>query len=80
MVKANGQVSAGPLFIMEKMQAGFYGDSDDWRYTMVMPNGKVFGTTQGDGSAKVEFCIGCHISAAPEVDSLLLLPEKYRVN
>jgi hypothetical protein len=80
MVKANGQVSAGPLFIMEKMQAGFYGDSDDWRYTMIMPNGKVFGSTQGAGSAKVEFCIGCHISVAPEVDSLLLVPDEYRVN
>ncbi len=79
MAKANGQVSPGPLFIMEKMQAGFYGDSDDWRYTMVMPNGKVFGTTQGEGSAKVEFCIGCHISVAPEVDSLWLLPDEYRV-
>ena len=80
MVKANGQVSVGPLFIMEKMQAGFYADSGDWRYTMIMPNGKVFGTTKGEGSAKVEFCIGCHISVAPELDSLMLLPEEYRVN
>jgi hypothetical protein len=67
-----------PCRIMEKMQAGFYGDSDDWRYTMVMPNGKVFGTTKGEGSAKVEFCIGCHIGA--EIDSMLFLPEDYRVN
>lgn len=79
MVKADGQVSAGPLFIMEKMQAGFYDDSDDWRYTMIMPDGSVFGTTKGDGSAKVEFCIGCHISVAPDADSLLFMPEDYRV-
>ena len=38
------------------------------------------GTTKGEGSAKVEFCIGCHISVAPELDSLMLLPEDYRVN
>lgn len=78
-VKANGQVSAGPLFIMEKMPAGFYDDSDDWRYTMVMPDGTVFGTTKGAGTAKVEFCIGCHISVAPDVDSLMFIPEQYRV-
>jgi hypothetical protein len=78
-VKANGRVSAGPLFIMEKMPAGFYDDSDDWRYTMVMPDGTVFGTTKGAGTAKVEFCIGCHISVAPDVDSLMFIPEQYRV-
>lgn len=42
-------------------------------------NGQVFGTTKGEGSAKVEYCIGCHISMAPEVDSLLFIPEAYRV-
>ena len=78
-VKGNGQVSVGPLFIMEKMQAGFNEDSGDWRYTMVMPNGSTFGTTNGAGSAKVEFCIGCHISVTPEQDSVLLLPEEVRI-
>ena len=78
-VKANGQASIGPLFIMEKMQKGFNKASDDWRYTMVMPNGSVFGTTKGAGAAKVEFCIGCH-QAGAERDSMLFLPEEYRVN
>jgi hypothetical protein len=78
-VQADGRVSVGPLFVMEKMAAGFYDDSDDWRYTMIMPDGQVFGTTKGEGSAKVEFCIGCHVSVAPEVDSLLFMPEAYRV-
>ena len=77
-VKGNGSVSVGPLFIMEKMGAGFLKASDDWRYTMVMPNGSVFGTTKGKGSAKVEFCIGCHQSVTPEQDSVMLLPEEYR--
>ena len=78
-VKASGQVAVGPLFMMEKMQAGFNKESDDWRYTMVMPNGSVFGTTKGAGSAKVQFCIGCH-QAGAERDSMLFLPEEYRVN
>jgi hypothetical protein len=79
MVQADGRASAGPLFIMEKMPAGFYDDSDDWRYTMITPGGEVFGTTKGEGSAKVEFCIGCHVTVAAEVDSLFFMPEDYRV-
>ena len=47
MVNTKGEVSVGPLFMMEKMQAGFNSDSDDWRYTMKLslasfaPAGKV---------------------------------------
>jgi len=78
-VTADGRVQIGPLFIMEKMPAGFNPDSDDWRYTMIMPNGSVFGTTKGKGSQKVEFCAGCHMSVTPESDSLMFLPEEYRV-
>ncbi len=79
-VKGNGQVAIGPLFVMEKMRAGFNAESDDWRYTMVMPNGSVFGTTKGKGAQKVQFCIGCHQSVTPEQDNVLLLPEEYRSN
>ena len=79
-VKGNGQVTVGPLFVMEKMRAGFNAESDDWRYTMVMPNGSVFGTTKGKGARQVQFCIGCHQSVAPEQDNVLLLPEEYRSN
>jgi hypothetical protein len=61
MVKGNGRAALGPLFIMEKMAAGFNADSDDWRYVMIMPNGSIFGTTNGKGSDKVEFCIGCRV-------------------
>jgi hypothetical protein len=77
-VKGNGSVSVGPLFTMEKMQAGFNKSSDDWRYAMIMPNGSVFGATKGKGSKKVEFCIGCHQSVTPEQDSVMLLPEEVR--
>jgi hypothetical protein len=74
----HGKVVAGPLFVMEKMPAGFNADSDNWRYTLVMPGGKVIGTTNGKGSGNVEFCIGCHMSAG-DTDSMMFLPEDYRV-
>ena len=79
MVNAKGEVSVGPLFMMEKMQAGFNPDSDDWRYTMVMPNGAVAGTTNGAGSNNVAFCIGCHQAVTPDQDNVMLLPDEYRV-
>ena len=77
-VKGNGNATVGPLFVMEKMEAGFNPDSDDWRYTLIMPNGSVFGTTGGKGNQKVAFCIDCHQTVTPEQDSVLLLPEEYR--
>jgi hypothetical protein len=51
--------------------------SDRLRRTL---DGQVFGPTKGEGSAKVEYCIGCHISVTPEVDSLFFMPEDYRVH
>ncbi|MHA1154083.1 MAG: cytochrome P460 family protein [Alphaproteobacteria bacterium] len=78
-VQPNGRVSGGPLFLMEKMNAGFNADTGNWRYTMIMPNGSVFGTTGGAGGAKLQFCADCHLSVAPEVDSMLFMPEEYRV-
>ena len=80
VAKANGKLAAGPLFLMEKMPAGFNTDSGNWRYTMVLPNGQVFGTTNGAGSAKMKFCYECHMSVAEEQDSLMFLPDEYRVN
>lgn len=79
-VTADGKVSVGPLFLMEKMDAGFNAESGDWRYTMIMPNGSVFGTTKGANAGKVEFCITCHISVAPDADSVFFLPEEYRAS
>ena len=78
-VMADGSVSVGPLFIMEKMPADWNPDSGDWRYTMIMPDGSVFGATKDKGAAKVEFCVGCHIAVASETDSLMLVPGEYRV-
>ena len=76
-VNGKGQVMVGPLFLMTKMAAGFNADNGDWQYQMVMPNGTVFGTTNGAGSAKVQFCADCH-NAVGEQDALWFLPEEYR--
>ncbi|MCZ6482224.1 MAG: cytochrome P460 family protein [Alphaproteobacteria bacterium] len=78
MVTSKGQVGVGPLFIMEKMGPGFSKASGDWRYTMVMPDGSVFGRTKGKGSAKVRFCAECHMAAA-ENDSMFFMPAEVRV-
>ena len=62
---------------MQKMPAGFNAESGDWRYSMVMPNGSVFGTT--GGASGVQFCIG-FLASAEEQDSMYFLPDEDRVN
>ncbi|MFQ5745262.1 MAG: hypothetical protein ACE5HV_17025, partial [Acidobacteriota bacterium] len=66
----------GPLFLMEKMPAGFSPETGDWRYTMIMPNGSVFGATKGRNADKVQFCADCH--GASDNDSMFFLPTEYR--
>ena len=78
-VTSKGKTGPGPLFLMEKMQAGFKAESGNWRYTMVMPNGQIFGTTNGRNSGKMTFCYECHMAVAEEQDSLMFLPDEYRV-
>ncbi len=78
-VTARGDVFLGPLFVMEKMNAGFNPKSGDWRYTMIMPDGSLFGTTKGEGDRRVEFCITCHLSVAADQDHLFFVPKDYRV-
>ena len=78
-VTRRGDVFTGPLFLMEKMAPGFSADIRDWRYTMIMPDGSVFGTTNGQGSERVEFCATCHAMAGDAADHLFFVPEEYRV-
>jgi len=78
-VMPNGKVGVGPLFLMEKMSSGFSKASRDWKYSMIMPNGKMFGVTGGKNSAGMNFCYECHNGVAPEQDSVMLLPEEFRV-
>ncbi len=78
-VTAGGEVYAGPLFLMEKMGPGFNYATGDWRYTMIMPDGSLFGVTNGKDSARVEYCIGCHL-ARERYDHLYFPPKEFRVS
>ncbi|PPR25771.1 MAG: hypothetical protein CFH40_00275 [Alphaproteobacteria bacterium MarineAlpha10_Bin3] len=78
MVADDGSMAAGPLFIMEKMAPGFNYVSGDWRYTMILPDGSIFGVTKGENSARVGFCIGCHL-ARERFDHLFFVPKAFRV-
>ena len=78
-VTARGDVFLGPLFIMEKMPEGFNARSGNWRYTMIMPDGSLFGQTNGEGSKRVEFCVTCHLSVARDNDHLFFVPKANRV-
>lgn len=77
-VAPDGRISAGPLFVMEKMSAGFHTESGDWKYSMVMSDGALFGETKGKNSGAMQFCIDCHQSAS-DYDHLMFLPEEYRI-
>ena len=77
-VTPDGRVGVGPLFVMEKMAEGFNATSDDWRYAMIMPDGSLFGVTNGQGSQNVQFCAECHALVADDQDSLFFLPEEFR--
>jgi LysM repeat protein len=78
-VSPDGRVGVGPLFVMEKMAEGFNDASADWRYAMIMPDGSLFGVTNGPGSQNVAFCAECHAIVADDQDSLYFLPEEFRV-
>ncbi len=68
----------GPLFIMEKMPSGFNYVSGDWKYTLIQPDGTVFGETRGANAERVEYCIACHL-AASQKNHLYFIPEDYRI-
>jgi class 3 adenylate cyclase len=78
-VTERGDVITAPLSLMEKMPAGFDPEGRDWRYTVIMPDGTLFGTTNGEGSKRVEFCMECHIAAGDEQDHLFFIPEQHRI-
>lgn len=78
-VAPDGAAALGPLFLMEKMEAGWYPESGDWRYTMVMPDGTVAGRTLGENSDAMASCIACHAVVGDTQDHLYLLPEEVRV-
>lgn len=77
-VTRQGDVYSGPLAVMEKMAPGFDSKNRDWRYLMVMPDGNVFGVSQGVGAQRVAFCGDCHRTAGDADDHLFFVPEPYR--
>lgn len=78
IVERSGEISPGPLFVMEKMPKGFNYVSGDWRYIQINPDGEFFGETRGEGDERVAFCIGCHL-AVEQQDHLFFIPGPYRV-
>lgn len=78
-VTQDGDVFAGALFVMEKMAPGFNAASHDWRYTMILPDGSLFGQTGGEGSARVAFCITCHEAVPEQHHQMFFVPPAYRV-
>ena len=70
-------IFAGALFIMEKLKAGASPASGDWRYVQIMPDGSLFGDSQGTGAEKMRFCHGCH-AQAKKTDYLFNVPVKFR--
>lgn len=77
VVTADGEVTPGPLFVMEKMPSGFNYLTGDWRYAMITPAGDLAGRTLGEGAERVEFCIACHL-AREQQDHLFFVPPDFR--
>ena len=76
-VTADGDVFGAPLFLMEKLAAGTKPATNDWRYVMILPDGSLFGDSEGEAADKVGFCHGCH-RAVEKSDNLFFVPKKYR--
>jgi len=80
VVNDQGQVLIGALTLMEKMPAGFNPGVGDWRFTMILPDGAMFGDTGGASAQNVAFCGACHGAAGAGQDFLFLVPERYRIS
>jgi len=74
----DGLLRLGPLFLMEKMPAGFSSDTGDWRYSMILPAGTVVGLTGGTGAERVGFCADCHARVGAAQDYLFFPPPEAR--
>lgn len=73
----SGEVVLGALVVMEKMRPGFNPVSGDWKYSLIKVDGSFFGETNGEGAARVKYCIDCHL-VAERHDHLYFIPEEYR--
>jgi hypothetical protein len=78
-VTANGNVTTGPLFLMEKKQAGFDPNTGDWLFMMFLPDGTLVGDAPDRNTDSVAFCAKCHNTAPPGQDHLFFMPKKVRI-
>ncbi|MEM1049318.1 MAG: cytochrome P460 family protein [Pseudomonadota bacterium] len=78
-ITKNGEVRPGPFFLMEKVSAGSLPETDDWKYTLMFPNGKVVGVSGTETGGKVKFCHDCHVGVLEDQDALFFPDEAYRV-
>jgi hypothetical protein len=72
-----GVIQRGPLLMMEKMNAGFDPDTNDWRFRVVGPDGTIAGETKGRNAAAFAYCVECH-KAGRRQDFLMFVPPQYR--
>ncbi|MEX0284625.1 MAG: cytochrome P460 family protein [Paracoccaceae bacterium] len=77
-VTDEGRVFPAAVFVMEKLSSGTSPETGDWRYVMVMPDGSIFGDTQGTRAGKVAYCHDCH-AQVPERDFTFGVPEDYLI-
>jgi hypothetical protein len=77
-VAADGKASPFALFVMERMAQGFSPDTNDWRFALIGPDGRLVGATNGPDDAKVRYCASCHASARRQ-DFLLFVPPGLRL-
>ncbi len=78
-VTRNGAVMTGPLFMMEKMAAGFASAAGTWRFMMLRADGSLVGMTGGPNSNKMGFCADCHKDAGAKHDFLYFMPKAERI-
>ena len=72
-----GRIVLGALTLMEKMPIGFNSETGDWRFTMILPDGRIMGSTGDDDQVAVEFCVECHTKS--KKDFMMFLPRRYRL-
>lgn len=72
-VSEDGVATAGPLFIMQKVEEGTSPDSEDWYYMMVAPNGRP------QAVEVYTACVACHTGNFGYRDSLGYPMEDVRV-
>jgi hypothetical protein len=77
-VTPEGEVRAGPLFLMEKAAPGASPETSDWIYTRVFTDGR-FQRTLGRDSSRLMFCHDCHAATIDEYDAMFFPPKEHRI-